>query len=136
MNFHHPDSKLVNSEDAVKFKKFMTSDEVDFKRTMPGRPMYYDRNFDFMKDRSFWLRVILLFTFACWASQRIWIERDRWRRWNRLEKLEEMPAHHFFNRGGVLVKKQFVGFEKIHQNRADVEAWYRKAYPALFNEGQ
>lgn len=55
-------------------------------------------------------------------------------RWERLENIEELPAHHFNNRGGVLVKKQFVGFEKIHRNGAEVLEWYKRAYPALFAE--
>ena len=57
-------------------------------------------------------------------------------RWERVENLENMPAHHFNNRGGVLLKKQFMGFEKIHKKRSDIEAWNRKAFPTLFTETQ
>ena len=65
---YHADSKTVTSEDAIKFKNFMTSDKVDFNMTKPSRPMYYDREFLFMKDRSFWLRLLLLTLFGMWAS--------------------------------------------------------------------
>ena len=96
--------------------------------------MYYDRDFLFMKDRSFWLRLILLSLLGLYSWNKIYVERDRWMRWERLESLADLPAHHFHNRGGVLIKKQFTGFEKIHKNKEDVVDWYRKAYPALFEE--
>lgn len=129
---YHADAKLVTSEDSLKFKNFMNSDKVDYNMTKPARPMYYDREFLFMKDRSFWLRLLLLTSFAFYMMTKVYVERDRWVRWNRVENLEDMPAHHFNNRGGILVMKQFVGFEKIHKNRADIDDWYKKAYPSLF----
>lgn len=104
-NNYHADSKLVTSEDSVKFKAFMNSDKVDFTMTRPARPMYYDRDFLFMKDRSFWLRMILLSTFTMFTINKLKVERDRWQRWERLENLEDLPEHHFNNRGGVLIKK-------------------------------
>ena len=55
LNFYHPDAKTVTSEDSVKFKSYMLSDKDDFTRTRPQAPMYYDRNMEFLKDRSFWL---------------------------------------------------------------------------------
>jgi hypothetical protein len=33
----------------------MNSDIVDYQRSKPYYPMHYDRNMQFMKDRSFWL---------------------------------------------------------------------------------
>ena len=50
-----------------------------------------------------------------------------------MESIEELPAHHFNNRGGVLVKKQFAGFEKYHKNVDEMMKWYEKAYPALMH---
>ena len=46
-----------------------------------------------------------------------------------MQDIEKLPAHHFNNRGGVLVKKQFAGFEKYHKNLDEMMAWYKKAYP-------
>ena len=43
-----------------------------------------------------------------------------------------MPAHHFENHGGVLIKKKFAGFEKYYRNGEETMAWYRKAYPKIF----
>jgi hypothetical protein len=47
-----------------------------------------------------------------------------------MQNVENLPAHHFNNRGGVLVKKQFAGFEKYHKNIDEMMAWYAKAYPS------
>ena len=47
-----------------------------------------------------------------------------------MENLENAPAHHYNNRGGVLVRKQFAGFEKYHKNIDEMMAWYAKSYPA------
>ena len=131
-NNYHADSKLVSSEDALKFKNFMAADKVDYNMSKPSRPMYYDRNFNFMKERSFWLRLFLLTLLGMYGIQRIWVERDRMVRWERIENLVNMPEHHFFSRGGVVTKKQFTGFEKIHKNADDMALWYKKSYPTLF----
>ena len=112
----------------------MQSDKVDYTMTRPSHPMYYDRTFDFMKERTFFLRLILLFVFGCYSFKKLWVENDRMRRWERIENLSEMPAHHFHNRGGILIKKSFEGFEKIHKNGGDVKDWYRKAYPEVFSQ--
>ena len=134
LNNYHADSKVVDSEDTVKFKAWMQSDKVDYTMTRPSHPMFYDRDFSFMKDRVFFMRLILAFLFGVYGFGRMYVERDRMMRWDRIENLSEMPAHHFHNRGGVLIKKQFAGFEKIHKNGEDVAAWYRKAYPEVFAE--
>ena len=105
LNFYHPDAKKINSEDSVKFKAFMISDREDFKISKPSQPMYYDRNMDFLKDRSFWLLLILGMFGGLYAKNRLVLEKARMDRWDRMENIESMPAHHFNNRGGVLVKK-------------------------------
>jgi hypothetical protein len=125
---------MVTSEDAVKFKNYMSSDETDFKRSRPTHPMYYDREMLFRKDRSFWLSMILLMLGGFYAKAKLQVERDRWFMWNRKENLGEMPAHHFHNRGGVLIKKQFAGFEKYHKNGDELMGWYMKAYPDAFRK--
>ena len=130
LNFYHPDAKIVNSEDAVKFKAFMLNDKADFVMSRPSQPVYYDRNMEFMKDRSFWLTLILGMMGAMYLKNRFECEKARMNRWDRMENLESMPAHHFNNRGGVLVRKQFAGFEKYHKNLDEMMAWYGKAYPS------
>jgi hypothetical protein len=47
----------------------------------------------------------------------------------RLEGYKGMPAHHFNNRGGVVVLKDFVGFEKYFSSSASQTAWLKQAYP-------
>lgn len=80
----------------------------------PNYPTYYDKNFEFLKDRSYFLSLLMLMAFLAYANKKYYYERDRMRRTERLGKIEELPAHHFNNRGGVLIKKEFVGFEKYH----------------------
>ena len=77
LNFYHPDAKIVNSEDAVKFKAFMVSDKDDFNLTRPSHPMYYDRNMDFMKDRSFWLSLLMTIFLGLYAVNRLEVEKAR-----------------------------------------------------------
>ena len=59
MHYNHPDSFRVTSEDKSKLAHWMGTDEADFNRTMPGHPMYYDRDFNYLKDRDYWLKAIL-----------------------------------------------------------------------------
>lgn len=73
----------MDSEDAVKFKAYMNSDKVDFQRSMPVHPMYYDRDFNFMKDRNYWLALICLIFGGYYLNYRLQVERDRWHLWNR-----------------------------------------------------
>ena len=131
LNFYHPDAKVINSEDTVKFKAYMLSDKDDFNLTRPGHATYYDRNLEFQKDRSFWMCLILGLFGAMYAKNKYNCEVERMKRWERMQNLENMPEHHFNNRGGVLVRKQFSGFEKYHKNLDETIAWYKKAASPL-----
>ena len=51
-----------------------------------------------------------------------------------MQDIQDLPAHHFNNRGGVLVKKQFAGFEKYHKNTDEMMDWYAKAFPSQAKE--
>jgi len=76
INFYHPDSKIINSEDAVKFKTYMLSDkESGFDITRPSHPMHYDRNFEFTRDRGFWLFMILGMLGGSYAVKKIECEK-------------------------------------------------------------
>ena len=55
LNYNHQDTSFLNQEDAIKFKHWMRSDIVDYQRAHPFYPMYYDRNLDFKRERTFWL---------------------------------------------------------------------------------
>lgn len=74
LNFYHPDSKTVTSEDAMKFKAFMLSDKDDFNLSRPSHPIHYDKNMDFMKDRSFWLALICGMFGFMYLKQRYYVE--------------------------------------------------------------
>ena len=48
----------------------MKSDEVDFNRSRPTNPMYYDREMLFSKDRRFWLSLIVFMVGGMYAKAR------------------------------------------------------------------
>ena len=77
----------------------------------PYYKTYYDYNEDFFKDRSYYLMVLLALYFAHYAYYRYEIEAARWHVHERRHGTER-PAHHFNNRGGVVLEKEFVGFNK------------------------
>ena len=110
LNYHHQDTAFVTPEDALKFKHWMGSDIVDHQRTRPYYPMFYDNNFNFMKDRTFWLGFLIMVSALVYINYKQMFEFDRWRMWTRREHMKELPAHHFINRGGVLMEKEFGGF--------------------------
>ena len=56
----------------------MKSDEVDFNRSRPTHPMYYDREMLFSKDRRFWLSLIVFMVGGMYAKARYLVEKDRW----------------------------------------------------------
>lgn len=55
LEYFHQDTSFVTSEDALKFKHWTGSEQIDYNRSKPYYPMHYDKDFDFRKDRSFWL---------------------------------------------------------------------------------
>jgi len=93
--------------------------------------MFYDKDNNFRKDRMFWLNVIVGMGALCYAKNRYYLETDRARM---TERLSGFPSyadkpHHFINRGGVLIMKEFIGFEKYHSNGEEMMNWYKMAYP-------
>jgi len=81
---YHQDSKMVTSEDAVKFKHFMSNDKIDHNRSKPFYPMYYDRNHEYMADRNFWLGMIVLGAGTSYMVAKWTIESDRRKMWTRM----------------------------------------------------
>ena len=69
-----------------------------------------------------------------YGYKRFDIESKRWFQWQRREQIQDLPAHHYSNRGGVVFQKEFIGFEKYHTNEKSLMDWYKKAYPAQFKE--
>jgi DnaJ-domain-containing protein 1 len=126
----HVDSYRVTAEDAAKFKHYMGTDKADFNRTMPAYPMFYDHNHSYRTDRDFWLKFLLGVSFISYGLSRLQVESDRARMSERLSGFPNSLGHHFNNRGGVVVKKKFTGFEKYHASSEDYMVWLNKAYPS------
>lgn len=128
MENKHPDTHRVTQEDAVKFKHYMGTDKLMFNKTMPGYTMHYDEDFNYRKDRVFWLRFLVGGLLINYAIGRVQLEYDRARMRDRIDGFPNQPAHHFNNRGGVLVHKQFQGFEKYHESYDSYKKWFGTAY--------
>ena len=124
----HPDSFRVTTEDALKFKHYMGTDKAMFNKSMPGYPMFYDTDFDYRKDRVFWFRFLVGALLLNYGIARAKLEYDRVRMRDRIDGFPNQPAHHFNNRGGVLVHKQFQGFEKYHESFGSYTRWFSEAY--------
>lgn len=88
MNYNHADSFRVGAEDALQFKHWMGTDRVDFERTKPAYPMYYDKDFNFMKDRDYWLKLALAMGLTSYVYWKYKVEVDRARRTARMEGYE------------------------------------------------
>lgn len=63
------------------------------------------------------------------------IELSRWFKYDREVNFREgrLNSEYFVNRGGVVLRKSFEGFESIHKNNDDLMAWYKGAYPQIFS---
>lgn len=134
MHYQHGDSNRVTGEDAIKFKHFMGTDKADFNRTMPGYAMYYDTDFNYMKDRDFWLKFLVGSIVVSYLFRRYNLEQDRARMHERMQGFENTPAHHVVNKGGVLLQKQFTGFRKYYKNQGELLEWYKMVYPQAFKD--
>mmetsp|Transcript_5858 Transcript_5858/g.5291 ORF Transcript_5858/g.5291 Transcript_5858/m.5291 type:complete len:193 (+) Transcript_5858:18-596(+) len=114
LEYDHQDTTLIGSKEAMEFKHWMNTDQADHARSYPYYPMYYDRNFEFLKDRMYWWNLIVIICLVGYTKSKYEVEKDRWAQWKRKEHIQDLPAHHFSNRGGILLEKQFVGFEKYY----------------------
>ena len=83
-----------------------------------------------MRDRDFWLKMLVGMALASYAVNKFQVEKDRSRRTERLNGYQGMPGHWFHNRGGVVVMKQFVGFQKYYKNGDEMMDWYSMVYPS------
>jgi hypothetical protein len=78
LNYNHQDTYFLSQEDAIKFKNWMTSDIVDFQKSKPFYPMHYDRDFNFLKDRTYWFYFLLAaWVFVYW-TYKLQFEFARW----------------------------------------------------------
>lgn len=129
----HLDSHVVDIEEAESFRNWMQSDKFQFNLSRPYYKTYFDKDMEYMKDRNFWLALLGLTIGFIYAENKWYVESMRHHEGER-KNIENMPAHHFVNRGGVLLKKEFVGFEKYYKNDEALMNWYKKAYPSIYHE--
>lgn len=128
------EATFVNSEDAVQFKNWMRSDLTQHTMSRPHYKTYYDYSYAFLEDRKYFLLFLMGFWSACYLKYRFMIEGLRSHKDERRYHIEEQKPHHFTNRGGVLMKKEFIGFRKYHRNEKEQLEWLREAYPAIYTE--
>ena len=128
----HQDSTLVGGLEAMQFKQYMKSDKPEFERTIPWYPMKFDPDYRAIRDRAFYLAILGSFVALTYIKSKVEVERRRQHRIDRMANIENMPAHHFVNRGGVLIKKEVEGFEKYHKNLDSLMSWYKRAFPQGF----
>ena len=131
------ESHLVTHLDAEMASREFKLEAETRKRARPYYTLEFDPTWRYVRERTVALWIIL----AIAGSQALYSlyrrEKLRAHRTARLpENLEKAPAHHFVNRGGVLLKKEFVGFAKYFQNDKELTAWYKKVYPSLFAQKQ
>ena len=78
----------MNEQDAALFKNWMESDRYNFQRAMPYYLNYYDRDFNFSKDRQFWLMMIIGCYVLVAGVQKYKDENLRWFRTYRLRFMQ------------------------------------------------
>jgi curved DNA-binding protein CbpA len=128
------DSHEVAISDADEFKADQFKDYEDRHRPKPYFTLETDETWRYVKNRTFATAIILL-VFGSMIGHKVYKrEQMRSHRTERLpENLSEKPAHHFVNKGGVLVKKEFIGFARYFKNDKELTEWYHKVYPEIMN---
>ena len=120
----------------MKFKAWMRTDQGEFELSRPYYKTYYDYNHEYMQERHFYLMFLLGVYAVCYAKKRWELENARWHTHVRRTQIKDLPAHHFTNHGGVLVKKEFLGFNKYVTDGEEQMEWLKQAYPHIYNEKQ
>jgi hypothetical protein len=123
LEYAHQDTKQVTPEDQSHFQNWMLSDKADYKKTQGNYLMHYDKNFEFQRDRNFWLLFLLSIPLFQYLQAKWSIEQKRALRTKIQDEIEDMPGHYFNNRGGVLLKRQFAGFMKYYPDDGYQLAW-------------
>lgn len=126
------DAFEIGIKEAREYKNAMLADFEIKQIPKTYHPLETDPEWRFVKDRTFATWIIFgIFGFV--LAKRIY-KRERARaHWTErlAENLEEKPAHHFVNRGGVLMKKEFDGFAQYFKNDKELTDWYFKVYPNI-----
>ncbi|CAI2373728.1 unnamed protein product [Moneuplotes crassus] len=129
------DGQRIDHLDTQQFSALQSLEQSHGRdRPRPYHPIDADPEMRYFKNREFSTAIIFgIFGFIL-AKKIYYREKYRMHMNERLpENLINAPAHHFVNRGGVLIKKEVVGFAKYFNNDKETLAWYRKVYPEIMN---
>lgn len=131
------ESHHIDKNEATHFKNNSVMGAEFVNRTRPYYPLETDPEWKYVKARTH-ATLITLVILGFYIGERIYNrERGRIHRTERMpENLEKAPAHHFVNRGGVLMRKEFLGFSKYFKNDHELTQWYNKVYPDIMKVEQ
>lgn len=138
-NMHNEDFYLeresieVTPKTADQFRKYQAPDAETRRRNHPYYRLVEDPNWTYVKNRTF-ATVIMLGFVGYVIAKRIYVrEKQRAHMSARQpDALANAPAHHFVNKGGVLVQKEVIGFARYFKNDKELTDWYTRVYPDLF----
>ena len=132
------DSHEVTSMEASDYKVVRHGERTEIKREKAYYRIEEDPDWTFVTNRTF-STLIIFSIIGYWMAKNIYIrEKFRLHQYKRHpDNLINAPAHHFINRGGVLLEKEFVGFAKYFKNDTELKEWYNKVYPDIMQgEGE
>lgn len=115
----------------------MSEDRKEYGKVRPYYTLEFDPEEKYRKQRAF--SLYLLFGFlGIYMFNRIWDweEKRALRTERHVGNIEDLPAHHFINKGGVLIKKEFEGFAKYFRNDGEHTEWLKNRYPAIMNSSE
>lgn len=129
----------ANQVTSVQADMFKHSKEIERAlgrdRQRPYYPITSDPEMQYAKNRTYASSIILGILGYFIAKRVYYREKMRASMNARFEdNLINAPAHHFVNRGGVLIKKEVVGFAKYFNNDSELVEWYKKIYPDIMEE--
>lgn len=144
--FHSPDIHNIHERNEREGKRVSHMDTQEYDnlqsiektlgrdRSRAFYPMSEDKDMVYFKNRQYATAIIFLIFGIAYAKKLYKREKLRAHMNERLpEKLVNAPAHHFVNRGGVLIKKEVEGFAKYFNNDKELVDWYKKVYPEIMN---
>lgn len=122
----------VGKAQAQEVKQWYHNDKPEFQRTKGYYGLIRDPEMRYQKERTFTLYLMLGYFGFMYLYLKSNVEEKRRIRIERhSENLDDLKTHHFINRGGVLVQKQYVGLQKYFKNQTEAMEWEYKVHPEL-----
>ena len=128
------DAYEVTGTEADMYKRHESLYSQIKNRPRPYYPLEFDDTWRYVRHRAY-ANLVILFVFGCYTFSKLYKRELGRQHLNDMlpENIANKPAHHFVNRGGVLIKKEFVGFAKYFKNDKETTDWYYKVYPKIMN---